>query len=95
MINFWSFTEEYKDLRTQFIELQNDRAASQKLALQFKDIVEEKLPELGCNFQGRCPRVLGEKCFKETPPWQISKNGNAIKCHIDINDLLKHQKSKI
>lgn len=34
--------EEYKDLRTQFIELQNDRAASQKLALQFKDIVEEK-----------------------------------------------------
>ena len=65
-----------------------------KPALVAEDIVEEKPPEIGCSFQGRCPRVLGEKCFKETPPWQISKNGNAIRCHIDIKDLLKYQISK-
>ena len=56
-----------------------------------EDIVEEKPPEEGCSFQGRCSRILGEKCKKETPPWQITKNGNAIKCHININDLEKLQ----
>ena len=65
-----------------------------KPALVAEDIVEEKPPEIGCSFQGRCPRVLGEKCFKQTPPWQISNNGNAIRCHIDIKDLLKYQISK-
>ena len=65
-----------------------------KPTLVAEDIVEEKPPEIGCSFQGRCPRIIGEKCFKETPPWQISNNGNAIRCHIDINDLLKYQISK-
>ena len=62
-----------------------------KPKLVAEDIVEEKPPEEGCSFQGRCSRILGEKCKKETPPWQITKNGNAIKCHININDLEKLQ----
>ena len=65
-----------------------------QFAAKIENVFEEKPPEIGCSFQGRCPRVLGEKCFKETPPWQISKNGNAIRCHIDIKDLLKYQISK-
>tara|TARA_Y100000590_G_scaffold74649_1_gene82411 strand:- start:2143 stop:4167 length:2025 start_codon:yes stop_codon:yes gene_type:complete len=56
------------------------------------DIVEEKPPEKGCCFQGRCPRILGDKCKNEVPPWQIGDNGNAIRCHISIEDLKKDQK---
>ena len=52
-----------------------------------EDIVEEKPPENGCSFQGRCPRILGDKCRLEVPPWQIAENGNAIRCHIDIEEL--------
>ena len=69
--------------------LEPDPDLKPKLAAE--DIVEEKPPENGCCFQGRCPRVIDEKCFKETPPWQISENGNAIRCHINIKDLLKNQ----
>ncbi len=63
-----------------------------KPKLVAEDIVEEKPPEKGCCFQGRCPRILGDKCKKETPPWQIGDNGNAIRCHISIKDLKKEQK---
>ena len=52
-----------------------------------EDIVEERPPENGCSFQGRCPRILGDKCRLEVPPWQIAENGNAIRCHIDIEEL--------
>ena len=62
-----------------------------KPKLVAEDIVEEKPPEKGCCFQGRCPRILGDKCKKETPPWQIGDNGNAIRCHISVEDLKKNQ----
>jgi peptide/nickel transport system ATP-binding protein len=52
-----------------------------------EDIVEEKPPEKGCCFQGRCPRILGDKCREEVPPWQVGENRNAIRCHIDIEEL--------
>ena len=52
-----------------------------------EDIVEEKPPENGCSFQGRCPRILGDKCRSEVPPWQVGENGNAIRCHIGIEKL--------
>ena len=56
-----------------------------------EDKVEEKPPEKGCSFQGRCSRIIGDKCKNETPPWQIGDNGNAIRCHINIKDLEKKQ----
>ncbi len=58
-----------------------------KPKLVAEDIVEDKPPEKGCCFQGRCPRILGDKCKNETPPWQIGDNGNAIRCHINIKEL--------
>ena len=58
-----------------------------KPKLVAEDIVEEKPPEIGCSFQGRCPRIIGDKCKNETPPWQFGDNGNAIRCHIDIEEL--------
>ena len=65
-----------------------------KPVLTAEDRVEESPPEIGCSFQSRCPKALGEKCFTETPPWQISKNGNAIRCHIKIENLFKQQTSE-
>ena len=65
-----------------------------KPVLTAEDRVEESPPEIGCSFQSRCPRVLGKKCFTETPPWQISKNGNTIRCHIKIENLFKQQTSE-
>ena len=62
-----------------------------KPKLVAEDIVEEKPPEIGCSFQGRCPRIIGDKCRNETPPWQIGDNGNAIRCHININELKLQQ----
>ena len=44
-------------------------------------------PEIGCSFQGRCPRIIGDICRKEEPPWQTLDNGNAIRCHINIKEL--------
>ena len=63
-----------------------------KPKLVAEDIVEENPPEKGCCFQGRCPRILGDICKKEIPPWQIAESGNAIRCHIDIKTLSKEQK---
>ncbi len=60
-----------------------------------EDIVEERPSEKGCTFQGRCPRILGDKCKNETPPWQIGLNGHAIRCHIDINELDRLQKKEL
>ena len=62
-----------------------------KPKLVAEDIVEEKPPENGCSFQGRCPRILGDICKNEVPPWQTSDNGNLIRCHIKIEDLKKQQ----
>ena len=64
-----------------------------KPKLVAEDIVEEKPPEKGCSFQGRCPRLLGQICKTDVPPWQIDENGNAIRCHIKINDLKNQQMS--
>ena len=50
-----------------------------------------KPPENGCSFQGRCPRILGDICKNEVPPWQTSDNGNLIRCHIKIEDLKNQQ----
>ena len=62
-----------------------------KPKLVAEDIVEEKPPEQGCSFQGRCPRILGDICKTDVPPWQIGENGNSIRCHIKVDDLKKQQ----
>ncbi len=62
-----------------------------KPQLKAEDIVEEKPPETGCCFKGRCPRILGDICLKETPPWQLTKHGNAIRCHIKVDELQRLQ----
>ena len=62
-----------------------------KPKLVAEDIVEEKPPENGCSFQGRCPRILADICKNEVPPWQTCENGNSIRCHIKMDDLKSQQ----
>jgi peptide/nickel transport system ATP-binding protein len=41
----------------------------------------------GCPFHTRCPRVLGEICTQQEPPWQEGGNGHRIYCHISFDQL--------
>ena len=62
-----------------------------KPKLVAEDIVEEKPPQKGCSFQGRCSRILGDICKNEVPPWQITNSGSSIRCHIPLKELQKDQ----
>jgi peptide/nickel transport system ATP-binding protein len=59
--------------------------------LSADDIVELSPPARGCPFQRRCPRKIGSICDTETPPWQRSANGHAIRCHHGMDDLAAAQ----
>ncbi len=48
----------------------------------------------GCRFHTRCPRVLGETCRTETPPWRDAGDGHAIQCHIPLEELRLAQKKE-
>ena len=45
----------------------------------------------GCPFHTRCPRVIGDICKTEIPPWQKTSGGKKIFCHIPIDKLLADQ----
>ncbi len=57
------------------------------------DVVELSPPAQGCPFQRRCPHRIGEICDTDTPPWQATGNGHAIRCHIPPADLARLQKA--
>ena len=52
-----------------------------------EDVVELSPPAKGCPFQRRCPHRVGEICDTDTPPWQETGGGHAIRCHISLADL--------
>jgi peptide/nickel transport system ATP-binding protein len=54
------------------------------------DVLELSPPSTGCPFQRRCPHKLGAICDSETPPWQTTANGHAIRCHIPRDVLSGH-----
>jgi len=56
------------------------------------DTPELAPPAIGCPFQRRCHRRIGDICDTETPPWRINgENGHQVRCHIEIEDLLAEQ----
>jgi len=50
-------------------------------------------PPSGCRFHTRCPRLLGEICRVQEPPWQQDGNGHLYRCHISPQDLRRIQPS--
>jgi peptide/nickel transport system ATP-binding protein len=63
--------------------------------LSADDIVELSPMPIGCPFQRRCPRRLGEICDTVTPPWQRVSQEHLIRCHIPHGDLKKIQTEQI
>jgi peptide/nickel transport system ATP-binding protein len=47
----------------------------------------------GCPFHTRCPRVLGEVCRTQDPPWQEDVDGHRYRCHIPVDELVELQKT--
>ncbi len=58
------------------------------------DMTELSPPAKGCPFQRRCRRKVGAICDDETPPWQSTENGHAIRCHIPRGELLAAQSGR-
>jgi peptide/nickel transport system ATP-binding protein len=52
------------------------------------DVTELSPPAQGCPFQRRCQRKIGPVCDTVIPPWQVTPNGHAIRCHLQMDDLL-------
>jgi peptide/nickel transport system ATP-binding protein len=63
--------------------------------LSADDIVELSPMPIGCPFQRRCPRRLGEICDTQTPPWQQVSSEHLIRCHIQHSDLQKIQTQQV
>jgi peptide/nickel transport system ATP-binding protein len=60
-------------------------------ALAAEDVADLFPPAKGCPFQRRCPRRIGDICDNETPPWQPTELGHAIRCHIPLAELHRMQ----
>jgi peptide/nickel transport system ATP-binding protein len=45
----------------------------------------------GCRFHPRCPRVLGDVCATEEPPWREGEGDHRIYCHIPLDELSRLQ----
>jgi peptide/nickel transport system ATP-binding protein len=41
----------------------------------------------GCPFNTRCPRLIGDICRTEMPPWQLGLSGDRLRCHIPLEEL--------
>lgn len=41
----------------------------------------------GCRFHTRCPRIIGDICRTQEPPWQDDGRGHLIYCHIPLEEL--------
>jgi peptide/nickel transport system ATP-binding protein len=63
--------------------------------LSADDIVELSPMPIGCPFQRRCPRRLGEICDTQIPPWQQVSPEHLIRCHISHRDLQKIQTEQV
>ncbi|GAB4248463.1 MAG: dipeptide ABC transporter ATP-binding protein [Thermoleophilia bacterium] len=41
----------------------------------------------GCRFHPRCPRLLGDICREQEPPWRQGEGDHWINCHIPLEEL--------
>ena len=49
----------------------------------------------GCRFHTRCPRKIGAICEQEAPPYRDAGDGQFIRCHIEIDDLIAMQTTDV
>lgn len=46
------------------------------------DVPSQTTVAVGCPFASRCPRLIGDICTTQTPPWQELASGKRIFCHL-------------
>lgn len=68
-----------------------DAAAGIERILLSGDLPSAVDPPGGCRFHTRCPRLLGEICRTQAPPWQQAAPGHRYRCHIAPNELAAMQ----
>jgi peptide/nickel transport system ATP-binding protein len=49
--------------------------------------VASSRPESACPFTDRCPWKVGPICHEVNPPWQTTRNGHMLRCHIPLEEL--------
>jgi peptide/nickel transport system ATP-binding protein len=49
----------------------------------------------GCRFHPRCPRVLGDVCREQEPPWRVADGRHRICCHRPLDELSRLQAETI
>ncbi|MCL5942652.1 MAG: ABC transporter ATP-binding protein, partial [Actinobacteria bacterium] len=49
----------------------------------------------GCRFHPRCPRLLGDICREQEPPWRQGEGDHWINCHIPLEELRALQAESI
>ena len=49
----------------------------------------------GCPFHTRCPRLLGDICRDKMPPWQTTQDGDRLRCHIPLEELVQLQSAPL
>jgi peptide/nickel transport system ATP-binding protein len=49
--------------------------------------VASERPESACPFTDRCPWKVGPICHEVDPPWQTTRNGHMLRCHIPLEEL--------
>lgn len=80
----------YTEALLSAIPLIDPRARQEQIRLEGE--VPSPTGELtGCPFHTRCPRLLGDICRQETPPWRVTEDGDRIFCHIPLEDLRREQ----
>jgi peptide/nickel transport system ATP-binding protein len=65
-----------------------DLSGHQKARIQLTGEVPSAInPPTGCVFQTRCPRKIGAICEQQEPPLTEHASGEAIRCHIPLEQL--------
>ncbi len=80
----------YTEALLSALPLLDPEASQERIRLE-GEIPSALEPPPGCPFHTRCPRLLGEICKEETPPWQENESGTRIFCHIPLEDLKQQQ----
>jgi peptide/nickel transport system ATP-binding protein len=82
----------YTEALLSSVPLINPEGQQEKLRLE-GEVPSPSESISGCPFHTRCPRVLGDICIEETPPWRkIEGTKKRIFCHIPEKELRDKQK---
>ncbi|RMH00631.1 MAG: ABC transporter ATP-binding protein [Chloroflexi bacterium] len=81
----------YTEALLSAVPITNPEVSQEHIRLE-GDVPSQTNVPSGCPFHPRCPRYLGDICANQTPPWQTTRQGKQIFCHIPVDELQQIQK---